>query len=150
MSGSYNYAVDAVARSGGAAPKNMFATAPAGVEQKVSASTVFLNVSIANNFITSLAAYIPAGANGIYVIDCDCPASGNFALTSVGSIVNNNGTIQATGFNAGVIGTITGNPVTAIAQARLSNGATGNGVFLYQDSGAALVYNISVTKIGSF
>lgn len=149
MSGPYNYAVDAVARSGGAAPKNMFATAPAGVEQKVSPSTVFLNVSIANNFNTSLAAYIPAGANGIYVIDCDCPLSGNYAVTSVGSIVNNNGTIEATGFNAGVIGGITG-AVTAILQARLSNGATGNGVYLYQNSGAALVFNISVTKIGSF
>jgi hypothetical protein len=149
MSGPYNYSVDAVARSGGAAPKNMFATAPAGVEQKVSAGSVFLNVSIANNFNTSLAAYIPAGANGIYVIDCDCPLSGNYAVTSVGSIVNNNGTIQATGFNAGVIGGITG-AVTAILQARLSNGAVGDGVYLYQNSGAALVFNISVTKIGSF
>ena len=149
MSGPYNYAVDAVARSGGAAPKNMFATAPAGVEQKVSPSSVFLNVSFPNNVSTPLTAYIPAGANGIYVIDCDCPLSGNFAVTSVGSIVNNNGTIQATGFNAGVIGSITG-AVTAIAQARLSNGSLGDNVYLFQNSGAALVYNISVTKIGSF
>ena len=147
---SYNYAIDAVARSTGSTSENMFATAPAGVEQKVLPGTTTAGVSFPDNVSTSLAAYIPVGANGIYVIDCDCPSNGNYSVTSVGSIVDNAGTITAVGFNATAIGTITGSPITALGRTLLSNGALGNSVFLFQNSGVALVYNITVTKIASF
>jgi hypothetical protein len=146
---AYNYGIDAVSRSTGSTSLNMFATAPAGVEQKVSPSTVFTGVSIANALSISLATFIPGGANGMYVIDCECPASGNYAVTGVGSIVDVAGTITAVGFNAQVIGAVTGSPITALGRALLSNGG-GDGVYLYQNSGAALIYNITVTKLGSF
>jgi len=146
---AYNYGIDAVPRSTGSTSLNMFATAPAGVEQKVSPSTVFTGVSFPNAVSTPLATFIPGGANGMYVIDCDCPSNGNYSVTSVGSLVDVAGTITAVGFNAQAIGAVTGSPITALGRALLSNGA-GDGVYLYQNSGAALIYNISVTKLGSF
>lgn len=143
---SYNYAIDAVARSTGSSSLNMFATAPAGVEQKVLPGTTTAAVSIPNNLSTSLAAYIPVGSNGIYVIDCDCPSNGNYSVTSTGSIVKNASTTVAVGFNA----TAVGQGATAPLGVSYLNSSDGSGVFLFQNSGAALVFNITVTKIASF
>jgi hypothetical protein len=146
---AYNYGIDAVPRSTGSSSLNMFATAPAGVVPKITPSSSFAGVSIPNNVSTSLDTFIPAGANGMYVIDCDCPSNGNYSVTGVGSIVEVSGVITAVGFNAQAIGFVTGSPITSLGRSLLSNG-DGSSVFLYQNSGGALVFDITVTKIAAF
>ena len=146
---SSNYAIEAVQRSGGAAPQNMFAPS---VADNVETTIVCTGVSLATVSGTPIAvpASVFSAGSGFYHLWCNGPgtydvcSTGNIVITPAGTIAS------AAGFSSQNIQTVTpsafGTP-SAIVQVTLSN--TGTGPVLTQNSGAAQTYSCQAIKIGN-
>lgn len=140
----YNYAIDAVARSGGSAPQNMFAPAKAdNLPTSITCATV--SVVVENTTFTPLPASIFSAGSGLYHLYCNGP--GTYDVCSTGSVVISGGLItSANGFNQNTIQSVTsttvGTPATIVAVTLL-------GTNLYQNSGAAQTYICQAIKIAN-
>jgi hypothetical protein len=150
MSGPYNYAVDAVARSGSTTPQNMFATA---VEQNLPTAISATGISVATDASATpvpIPASVFSAGSGIYHLWCNGP--GSYDVCSTGRVViTPAGTVSsAAGFSSQNIQSVTpsafGSP-SAIVQVTLSN--TGTGPILTQNSGGVQTYSCQAIKIAN-
>lgn len=148
-SGNYNYAVDAVARSGSTTPQNMFATAKAdNLPTAIIASGV--NLATVSGTPIPIPASVFANGSGLYHLWCNGP--GTYDVCSTGSItITPAGTVaSAAGFSSQNIQSVTpsafGTP-SAIVEVTLSN--TGTGPVLTQNSGGAQTYSCQAIKIAN-
>ena len=79
-----NFAVDSVQRSGGTAPRYLYAPAPEGTAEQAGDISTSLNVVIPNAVVggTAISLSFPNGANGIYLVDCVCPGNTPFSISA--------------------------------------------------------------------
>jgi len=145
----YNYAIDAVQRSGGSAPQNMFAPSVAdNLETAIVAAGV--NLVTASGTPIPVPASVFANGTGLYHLWCNGP--GAYDVCSTGRIViTPAGTISsAAGFVSQTIQSVTpsafGSP-SAIVQVTLSN--SGTGPVITQNSGGAQTYSCQAIKIAN-
>jgi hypothetical protein len=145
-SGSYNYAIDAVARSNN---QNMFATAKAdNLETAIVVPAVNLDVS--SGVFTSIPAAVFANGSGVYHLWCNGP--GSYDVCSTGSVtITPAGTIASSaGFTSQVIQSVTapgGAGACAIVSVSLTTGGGAPGIL--QNSGATQTYNCQAIKIAN-
>jgi hypothetical protein len=147
--GNYNYAVDAVARSGSTTPQNMFATAKAD-NLPTSIPSAGVNVVTASGTPVAIPASVFANGSGLYHLWCNGPgaydvcSTGNIVITPAGTVSS------AAGFSSQNIQSVTpsafGTP-SAIVQVTLSN--SGTGPVLTQNSGGAQTYSCQAIKIAN-
>jgi hypothetical protein len=141
---SSNYAIEAVQRSGGAAPQNMFAPS---VADNLETTIVCPGVSLATVSGTPIAVPASTFANGSGLYHLWCNGPGNYDLCSTGYInITPAGTIaSAAGFFSQSIQSVSAGG--AVTQAYLTN--TGTGPTITQNSGAAQTYSCQAIKIGN-
>lgn len=148
-----NFACESVQRSAGTAPKYMYAPAPEGTAEQAGDVSVSLNVSIGNAVVggVAISPSFPAGANGVYLVDCVCPLNTAFSISAVGTCLEPTpNTFVFGGFNQTNVATVTGaTPVNAVLVTQLSSAGTAGQLTLFQNSGGALVYNIKFTKLAT-
>jgi hypothetical protein len=148
--GNYNYAVDAVARSGSTTPQNMFATAKA---DNLPTAIIAAGVNVATDASATpvpIPASVFSAGSGLYHLWCNGPrtydvcSTGNIIITPAGTVAS------AAGFSSQNIQSVTpsafGTP-SAIVQVTLSN--TGTGPVLTQNSGGAQTYSCQAIKIAN-
>jgi hypothetical protein len=147
---SFNYAIDAVARSGGAAPQNTFATA---VADNLPTSIVAGGISVATDASATpvpIPATVFSAGSGLYQLWCNGP--GTYDVCSTGRvIITPAGTVDsAAGFSSQSIQSVTspvGGGACTIVQVTLTN--TGTGPVLTQNSGGAQNYSCQAIKIAN-
>ncbi|MSX05021.1 MAG: hypothetical protein F2801_02305 [Actinobacteria bacterium] len=148
-----NFACESVQRSAGTAPKYLYAPAPEGTAEQAGDVSTALNVVIPNAVAggTPISASFPAGANGIYLVDCVCPLSPQFSISAVGLCFESPAnTFFFRGFNQTNVSGVTGNtPVNVVSVTQLSTVITPGQLVLFQNSGGALSYNLAFTKIAT-
>ena len=148
-----NFACESVQRSAGTAPKYLYAPAPEGTAEQAGDVSLILGVSVANAVVNGqpISTAFPAGANGVYLIDCVCPGNTAFSISAIGTVLEPTAnTFVFGGFNQTNTSTVTGaTPVNAVLVTQLSSAGTAGQLTLFQNSGGALVYNIRITKIAT-
>lgn len=152
---AFNYSSDAVQRSTGSVPQNMYATAQSdNVPTALDCSAVVLPVP--NNAATAIPVSVFSLGSGVYTVYCDVSGTTGYDLAGTGRVTVVNGVItNSTGFicqqtQAPVVAQ--GPPVTVTqAVAVLANignlGAQSPAIF--QTSGGALSYTIIATKLAN-
>jgi hypothetical protein len=148
-----NFACESVQRSAGTAPKYLYAPAPEGTAEQAGDVSTALNVSIPDAVAggTPISPSFPAGANGVYLVDCVCPGTPQFSISAVGTCFEPTpNTFIFGGFNQTNVSGVTGNtPVNVVSVTQLSSAITAGQLTLFQNSGGALVYNIKFTKLAT-
>ena len=136
-----NFACESVQRSAGAAPKYLYSPAPEGTAEMFGGVTTVLNVATVSGVPLSIVSAFPVGSNGVFLIDC-FTAPGAYNISSSGVFLDiPGGTVSVTGFN---------NVNTAPGGAtQVGLAGTGNILTLYQNSGGALTYTITISKLAN-
>jgi hypothetical protein len=139
-----NFAVDAVARSGGLYPQNMFATSVAdNVETGNPENLIIATVTSAVNYDISGAQCVTLfPSSGIYSLICD--SAGTADLSAVGRVALVNGVYTFTGFQA----TTSLNGAGFVTYAQMLNASAGV-ITLQQNSGSPANYIIYATKLAN-
>jgi len=149
MSGPYNYSVDAVARSGGTAPQNMFATAVAqNLSTALNSTAIGLDVS--SGAFTAIPASVFSNGSGLYHLWCNGP--GSYDVCSTGRVnITPAGTIASSaGFTSQVIQSVTspvGGGACTVVSVSLSTGGGAPGIL--QTSGGDQSYSCQAIKIAN-
>ena len=147
---NYNYAVDAVARSGSTTPQNMFATAVAlNLPTAINATGISVATDASATPVPIPASVFSAGS-GLYHLWCNGP--GTYDVCSTGRVtITPAGTVaSAAGFSSQNIQSVTspvGGGACTIVQVTLSN--TGTGPILTQNSGVIQNYSCQAIKIAN-
>jgi len=136
-----NFACESVQRSAGTSPKYLYAPAPEGTAELFGGITTVLNVATVSGTALSILAAFPAGANGVYLIDCTT-SNATYNISSSGIVLDVSGAaVTVIGFNN--VNTAPG----GATEVGLQGGA--GALTLYQNSGGALTYTLSISKIAS-
>jgi hypothetical protein len=152
---SFNYAIDAVARSGGAAPQNTFATAVAD-NLPTAIRSASVNVVVATGVNVPIPASVFSAGSGVYALFCD--AAGNNDLSAVGSVtITPAATIaDSKGFfcnNVNTTLTVAQGPPVTVTQSQNILFMTGSlGAYIptiFQNVSASITYAVSAIKIAN-
>lgn len=143
----YNYAIDAVQRSGGSAPQNMFAPAKAD-NLPTSIICAPVSVDISSSTFTLLPVSVFSAGSGVYSLFCNGP--GAYDLCSTGSLVITAGVITASsGFaTTNIVGgtSLVGGGAITLNYTSLSGGGAPG---IFQTSGADQTYVCQAIKIAN-
>jgi len=136
-----NFACESVQRSAGTSPKYLYSPAPEGTAEMFGGVVTVLNFAVANATVVSLLPLFPAGSNGIFLIDCFAGA-GAYNISSSGVFLDVPGAgVSVVGFNN--VNTAPG----GLTEVGLAGG--GGALSIYQNSGGALVYTITISKLAN-
>lgn len=136
-----NFACESVQRSAGASPRYLYAPAPEGTAEMFGGVVTVLNVATVSGTALSIVGAFPAGANGVFLIDCSTTAA-TYNISSSGVLLDVPGAgVTVTGFNN--VNTAPGG-ATEVA---LQGGA--GALTLYQNSGGPLTYTITISKLAN-
>lgn len=144
----YNYGIDAVARSTGAVPQNMFAPSKAdNIETAVvSAIRTITVVSGTPYAFTSADAAALFPTSGIYALNLD--TAGVADLSAVGRVnILSTGQINFYGFQAST--SISGAAFATYAQMTMTGGPPSTTITLNQNTGANVVYSATSIKLAN-
>ena len=136
-----NFACESVQRSAGASPRYLYAPAPEGQAELFGGITTVLNVATVSGTALSILGAFPAGANGVYLIDCTT-SNATYNVSSSGIVLDVPGAaVTVIGFNN--VNTAPG----GATEVGLQGGA--GALTLSQNSGGPLTYTLSISKIAS-
>jgi len=141
MSAASNYACESVQRSAGAAPKYLYSPAADGTAPQVGSVVQGTLLNVASGALTSLSTLLPAGSNGVYLVDI-LGSNPAYSVTSTGVYVALPGTDICFGFNNTTY-------VNSVGPTEIILEPTATGPAFTQTSGGALDFTINVVKLAT-
>ena len=141
MSAASNYACESVQRSAGANPKYLYSPAADGLAAQVGSVVQGTLLNVASGVQTSLATLLPAGSNGVFLVDI-LGSNAAYSVTSTGVFVALPGVDICFGFNNTTY-------VNSVGPTEMILEPTATGPAFTQTSGGALDFTINVVKLAT-